>query len=270
MSQKVLLYNEDCLAGLGRRLKLLSVDVVVTSPPYNIGVGYKRYNDRISRKSYLQWLGDWAEALKPVLKNSGSLFLNLGSKPSSPQGPFQVIGVVQEVFKLQNVIHWVKSIYIENASYGENLAINVGHFKPINSRRFLNDNHEYIFHLTKTGQVELDRLALGVPYKDRTNITRWQKGRNKLRCRGNCWFIPYETIQNRDKDRPHPASFPPRLAANCIRLHGLEENMVILDPFMGLGSTGLACRDLGISFVGFEIDAYYYKQAREKLMVERH
>ena len=87
-----------------------------------------------------------------------------------------------------------------------------GHFKPISSQRFLNDCHEYIFHFTKSGRVEIDRLALGVPYQDKSNIARWShtSGRDR-RCRGNTWFIPYETIQSRQKERPHPATFPVEL-----------------------------------------------------------
>ena len=70
-----------------------------------------------------------------------------------------------------------------------------GHFKPINSPRFLNDCHEYIFHFTPRGRTIIDRLALGVPYADKSNIARWShtRGRDR-RCRGNTWFIPYETI----------------------------------------------------------------------------
>jgi site-specific DNA-methyltransferase (adenine-specific) len=262
------LLNEDCIDGMRKRLEPDSVDVVVTSPPYNIGVKYGTYDDRIPRKEYLNWIRDWAGAVKQVLKADGAIFLNIGSKPTDPAVPFEVLEAIKTHFKLQNVIHWVKSIYIEAKSYGERVDINVGHYKPINSDRFLNDSHEYIFHLTKTGRIKLDRLALGVPYKDQSNISRWKTGKNKLRCRGNCWFIPYKTIQNRDSDRPHPASFPPELAENCIKLHGIKKGMTVLDPFMGLGSTGLACRKLGIEFVGFEIDAYYYEKASEVLLKE--
>ncbi len=208
-------------------------------------------------------------AVNYVLKDSGSLFLNIGSKPKSPEVPFQVVEVFQKIFKLQNVIHWIKSIYIETESYGEELKINVGHYKPINSRRFLNDTHEYIFHLTKTGQVEVDRIALGVPYKDKSNASRWGGGKNRLRCRGNCWFIPYETIQDRSSDRPHPASYPPQLAENCIRLHGYKKGLKVLDPFMGIGNTALACRKLGVEFIGFEIDPAYLKIAEKRLKSSR-
>ena len=266
MSYKgIALYNEDCIAGMKKHLEDDSIDIVVTSPPYNIGVKYNSYDDKIPRCDYLKWLEKWGREIGRVLKDDGSLFLNVGSRPTEPEGPLQVQEKLSRIFKLQNVIHWVKSIYIETASYGDKLNINVGHYKPINSRRFLNDTHEYIFHFTKTGKVALDRLALGVPYKDKSNIERWSAGKERLRCRGNCWFIPYETIQERQSDRPHPASFPPQLAENCIRLHGVKGNPVVLDPFMGIGHTGLACRKLKVGFVGFEIDEEYYKIAKKKL-----
>ncbi|MEW5924117.1 MAG: site-specific DNA-methyltransferase [Candidatus Zixiibacteriota bacterium] len=246
-------------------MKPKSIDIVVTSPPYNIGIKYGAYNDKIPRKDYLAWMAEWGRAVKQVLKNNGSLFLNIGSKPSDPTVPFEVLNVLSGEFKLQNVIHWVKSIYIDSESYGNKTDINVGHYKPINSPRYLNDAHEYIFHLTKTGNVSLDRLALGVPYKDKTNINRWKNGAHRRRCRGNCWFIPYETIQSRDKDRPHPASFPPQLAENCIKLHGIKPKLLVLDPFMGLGNTGIACKTLGVKFIGFEIDPYYFELAVKRI-----
>jgi len=259
------LFNEDCVAGVRKHLRRESIDVVVTSPPYNIGVKYGIYDDRIPRGNYLNWLAEWGNAINFALKDSGSLFLNIGSKPKSPEIPFQVLDVMQQTFKLQNVIHWIKSIYIESESYGREVRVNVGHYKPINSRRFLNDTHEYIFQLTRTGKVEIDRLALGAPYKDKSNISRWGAGKNRLRCRGNCWFVPYETIQERSVDRPHPASFPPLLAENCIRLHGIKKSLKVLDPFMGIGNTGLACRKLGVEFIGFEIDPYYFGVAEKRL-----
>ncbi|UCD16179.1 MAG: site-specific DNA-methyltransferase [Candidatus Zixiibacteriota bacterium] len=266
-AEKTQLYNEDCLTGMAARLTPASVDVVVTSPPYNIGVKYGSYHDRMPLQEYLGWLGQWGKAVRRVLKDDGSLFLNVGSRPSAPLVPFQVLDTLISEFHLQNVIHWIKSIYIEAGSYGRCTEINVGHYKPINSERFLNDTHEYIFHLTKTGRVKLDRLALGIPYKDRTNISRWKAGKSRIRCRGNCWFIPYQTIQNRSADRPHPASYPPLLAEQCIRLHGLRGRMLVLDPFLGIGNTALACRKLGVRFVGFEIDPHYFQVAGERITV---
>jgi len=247
------------------RMREQSVDVVVTSPPYNIGVNYGSYDDTIGRSQYLNWMEEWATKVKRVLSPYGSLFLNVGGKPKDPWGPLEVALRLRKVFHLQNTIHWIKSIAIDAASNGDDHGLSedviVGHIKPINSRRYISDAHEYIFHFTASGDAQLDRLAVGVPYKHKSNITRWKSAGKDLRCRGNTWFVPYKTIVSRLKDRPHPASFPPRLAEMCIRLHGLSKVNLVLDPFMGLGNTALACTDLEISFVGFEIDREYFEHA---------
>jgi len=175
---------------------------------------------------------------------------------------------MQRHFVLQNVIHWIKSIAINKVDVGDYEGITqdvaVGHFKPINSKRYLNDCHEYIFHLTRRGDVELDRLAIGVAYQDKSNVGRWSRKRD-VRCRGNTWFIPYQTIKDRERQRPHPASFPPKLAEMCVRLHGLERVRRVLDPFLGIGSSALASAALGIEFAGFEIDANYLDVAVQRL-----
>ena len=263
------LLREDCVSGMRARLAEGSVDVVVTSPPYNLGIGYKGYDDTGTRTEYLQWMDEWAEVVDYVLADRGSLFLNVGSKPSDPLVPFQLLDVMLRRFKLQNTIHWVKSIAILKTEVGNYPGITqdvvVGHYKPINSGRFLNDCHEFIFHLTKSGDVPLDRLAVGVPYQDKTNIARWSNGSSVLHCRGNTWFIPYETINSREKERPHPATFPIELPERCIRLHGLERVKLVVDPFLGIGSSAVACARLEVPFVGFEIVEDYFEQSCKRL-----
>ncbi len=260
------LFLGDCLAGMERILNPGSVDLIVTSPPYNIGVQYGSYDDKIPREAYLKWMGEWGKSVRRVLAPGGSLFLNIGSKPSDPWVPFEVAATLKESLVLQNVIHWIKSIYIENESYGKSTSINVGHFKPINSKRFINDAHEYIFHFTLDGKVALDRLSIGVPYKDTSNIERWKSAGKGVRCRGNNWYIPYPTIQHRVNDRPHPASFPPELVEMCIKVHGAERIRSVLDPFLGIGNTAIACMRMGVGMYGFEIDEEYLAVAKTRLL----
>ena len=126
----------------------------------------------------------------------------------------------------------------------------------------MNDCHEYIFHLTKFGDVELDRRAIGVEYQDKSNVGRWAAARNDRRCRGNTWFVPYRTIKSRDRERPHPATFPVRIPMMCARLHGIARVERAMDPFLGLGHSALACKTLGVPFVGFETDEGYFAEAR--------
>src|SRR5438270_13340656 len=224
------LWLQDCVKGMSK-LPKASVDLVVTSPPYNLGIKYGRYSDTRDRSSYLDWCKQWAAEVRRILRPDGSFFLNIGSTPSNPMLPHELAMQFRDLFVLQNTIHWIKSIAIDTigkkarhdepefnlfsleektakrslSAKARDSATSYGHFKPINSKRFLNDCHEYIFHFTKTGSLEIDRLALGVPYQDKSNIARWSHTRGSdRRCRGNTWFVPYETIQSREKERPHP------------------------------------------------------------------
>jgi site-specific DNA-methyltransferase (adenine-specific) len=278
------LRRQDCVRGL-KRLPAHSIDLVVTSPPYNLGVRYSKFSDRTNRSAYLRWCKTWAVEIARVLRRDGSFFLNVGASPSNPMLPHQLIFELRELFVLQNTIHWIKSISIGRqlsrlsprtgvpsapgrTRGGEPVADETfGHFKPINSRRFLNDCHEYIFHLTPEGRTPLDRLALGVPYQDKSNIARWSHTHGAdLRCRGNTWFIPYETIKSRVKQRPHPATFPVELAQNCIKLHGILRVHTMLDPFLGIGNSAVAAQRCGVpKFVGFEIDKHYISEARRQI-----
>ena len=247
----------------------LSVDVIVTSPPYNIDKKYQSYKDRRERKDYLRWLSDIAKSSYKILENDGSFFLNVSGTPSDSLLPLEVSSVfTHSEYKLQNTIHWIKSIAIErddlakNGFFSPSESVSIGHFKPISSRRFMNDFHEYIFHFTKDGDVKLDKLAIGVPYQDKTNIGRWKSSKEDRRDRGNVWFIPYQTIR---KERAHPAVFPERLPYLCIKLHGIRKDMIVYDPFMGIGSTALACLQLEVDFIGTEIDIGYIKAAIRSL-----
>jgi len=257
-------YLGDSVELLGR-LAPGAVSAIVTSPPYNLGIRYHTYDDTLPRERYLAWTGEWVGQAARALTKDGSLFLNVGAKPTDPWTAIDVAQAARPHLHLQNTIHWIKSIAIEKALAGSRAGLSddlaVGHYKPINSRRFLHDCHEFVFHFTPAGTTPLERQAVGVKYQDQSNVGRWRGASSGVRCRGNTWFIPYETIQSREKDRPHPATFPPKLPEMCLRLHGLDRLDVVADPFLGLGSTAVACAQLGVSFVGIEMDERYLKEA---------
>jgi len=261
------LLEGDCLEILPT-LDAASIDLVVTSPPYNLDIKYGRYKDSRSQADYIDWCLRWAAGLSRVMADDASFFLNLGASPSNPLQPHKLLLALTDgpepLFTLQNTFHWIKSITVETR---DGPQITAGHFKPINSKRFVTDCHEFVFHLTKSGSVPVDRRAAGVPYADKSNIARWaHTGGCDLRCRGNNWFIPYETINSRDKERPHPASFPAALPELCIKLHGKGAATRMLDPFLGIGSSALAALRQNIdAFTGIEIDPDYLATARERI-----
>lgn len=269
----VTLWNEDGVTGMTRRLPRRSIDVIVTSPPYNRGVPYAHYRDRRPRADYLGWMGELAASVDTVLRPRGSFFLNVGSPPRDPWFAWEVARTIGERFTLQNVLHWVKSIALDRRFIGRAAAVDrdlaVGHYRPVASERFVHSAQEYVFHFTRTGRVPLDRLAIGVPYQDRSNVARWEKAAGGVRCRGNTWFLPYPTIQERARDRPHPATFPPELAEWCVRLAGARHVRRFADPFVGIGSSAVAAVRLGVDFTGFDIDRTYLAVARDLVRRER-
>ncbi len=151
-------YLGDCLDVLGQ-LSAGSLDSIVTSPPYNLGIRYRSYDDTIPREEYLEWTGKWVARAAAALAPDGSMFLNVGAKPTDPWTALDVAQAVRPHLRLQNTIHWIKSIAIEKAAAGARAKLHddlaVGHYKPINSRRFLHDCHEFVFHFTPNGDTPL-------------------------------------------------------------------------------------------------------------------
>jgi len=191
-----------------------------------------------------------------VLSADGSLFIDVGHTPSDPWLSDDVANVFREHWTLQNRITWVWSISVGDETHGQH--------KPLTSDRYLTVTNETLFHFTTSGDVPLDRLAIGVPYDTKSNIGRFAAGED-LRCRGNTWFVPYEPIQDRHRERGgHPATFPVELAAMCIGLHGVSRTRTVLDPFSGSGSTILAAAERGVSGIGIEIDPGYAAHSVER------
>jgi site-specific DNA-methyltransferase (adenine-specific) len=244
----------DCLTLLPT-LEAGSVDVIVTSPPYNLNLAYSVYEDSKAEAEYLDWLVRVASELRRVMKPDASFFLNIAGSNSRPWLPFELIVRLRGLFVLQNHITWIKAVCI-----GED---GIGHHKPLAGARYLNHNHEHIFHLTLSGDVKLDRLAVGVPFKDKSNIAR-RGHKLDARCRGNTWFIPYRTVRTKAAKYNHPGTFPVDLPRWCIRLHGRPDALV-LDPFAGTGTTLVAARLEGARGIGMEIDPAYLETARTRL-----
>lgn len=205
---------------------------------------------------YLSWLREVFVEIQRILTDDGHFFLNAGYSNISPWIGIDIANVARDVFTLQNNITWVKSIYVDGKT--------TGHFKPINSKRFSNPTWEHLFHFTKDGNVPVDRLAVGVHYEWADNLKRFNVDQN-LRCRGNCWFVPYKTIKSRNKNRgQHPATFPEELAEMCIRFAGLKQGSVVYDPFVGTGTTVVAAVRCGMEGIGTDIDNDYLQFAEQR------
>ena len=155
------------------------VDVVVTSPRYNFGKNYPGVSDKTGEAEYFTEMRVLARGLHHVVKDDGVVFLNIGTRAANPLHDFQVAQeFIAAGWIMQERIVWQKAT--EDGR---------GHFTPINSKTYLNNLWESIFLFSKDGRVELDRLAIGVPYTDKTNIKRWKSGQ-AVHCRGDVWYVP--------------------------------------------------------------------------------
>lgn len=199
------------------------VDLVVTSPPYKSGAD--GYSEETVKRVFFE--------CKYVLKPNGLMFVNMGYLQEDFFRPYRLALLIEDLgFIPKETFIWRKN-----------------HYKPLGGKKRVNNLYEFIFMFAKGEKFELDRLAVGVPYKDKTNAKRFSSGRD-LKCAGNVWDINYPTIQ-RSKDKPHHDYFPIELPERCIKLAGVQ-NGLIFDPFGGSGSSGVAAANTGNSFLGVD------------------
>jgi site-specific DNA-methyltransferase (adenine-specific) len=212
-----------------------SIDLVITSPPYKSSDGF----------SYAL-ISDVCKELYRIQRSNTLFFLNFGHLAEDKLRPFQVCeSAMAQGYELNDTIVWVKN-----------------HYKPIQGGRRLNNLTEFIFLLYKGRMPKLNRIAIGIPYVDKSNASRFNKGVD-LHCAGNVWYIDYPTITHRDQ-KLHPDRFPLELPERCIKLCGYDVKTV-LDPFAGSATTCLAAKKLGKDYVGIEKDEKNHKISLERL-----
>lgn len=220
-----------------------SVDLVVTSPPYKISDGFD-----------LELIDTIFTECFRVLKNDSLIFVNFGHLAEDKEAPFKLEQNLAEIgFKLNETIIWYKS----------------GHFSPIQGSRRLNNLYEFIFMMHKGKMPELDRLSIGVPYKDPSNAKRFNNGIN-LRCQGNVWFMDYPTIQKKEQ-KLHNDRFPVELPSNCIKLSNIKkrDSPIVLDPFAGSGTTAVACLQEGVEFILIEKNPEHFITAKKRISIAK-
>jgi len=218
------------------------IDCEVTSPPYKTKDGF-----------YSLSFTDIFCELYRVLKPGGLFFLNFGHLAEEKSRPFQLVIEAERCgFFLGETFIWLKD-----------------HYCPLQGDQHVNNLTEFIFMFYKDFPPTLDRLSVGVPYEDKTNKLRFGKG-NDLRCAGNLWKIPLETI-GAGKKRLHPDQFPVALPQRCLKLAGkpsFDKRKIVLDCFAGSGSTCIAAvRELW-DYIGIELNPEYVAIAEKRIAKE--
>jgi site-specific DNA-methyltransferase (adenine-specific) len=221
-----------------------SVGLAFTSPPYNVG---KDYDDDMSLENYLALIGQVASEVYRVLCPGGRYVVNianLGRKPYIPLHAY-FYEIHQEVgFLPMGEIIWRKAKGASgNCAWGS--------WQSAKAPR-LRDLHEYLLVFTKE--------KFGRPDKGESDITRDEFMAATL----SIWEINAESA----KRVGHPAPFPVALAERVIRLYSYVGD-VVLDPFMGSGTTAVAAVQNQRHYVGFDISAEYCTLAEERILIAK-
>lgn len=239
-----------------------SVHLVITSPPYNVGIKYDGQDDRKQLDNYFKMLENVFRECYRVLVSGGRICLNCPSvirqttisKMAFVSIEFHNILKNKIGFIPREFIGWVKTPVMQQEDYdkiyrhqGWGKSTSWGSWKSP-SNPSLRDIMEYIIVMDKENpKLEGD--------KEKIDITKEEF----MKYTNNCWFI-LPTTKNKSG---HPASFPEELPYRLIKLYSYSQN-VILDPFLGSGTTCKVAKRLKRKSIGVDISLKYCKIAMQK------
>ncbi len=217
----------DCREAL-KTLPADSVHLVVTSPPYNVGIGYGNWKDSLPLNEYLELTETWLKECYRVLADGGRICVNLPNNDSSNIA-FLHYRLMKELgFNFLNNIVWIKWDWKRKEKFAVS-KWKLDKFRFPSSNPILINAYEIVLVMQKnhgyfTGEMDL---------------TYWEFDK----WRFNVWLIPPLT------DRTHPAPYPIELPRRLIKLYSFVGHTV-LDPFLGSGTTSRACMELGRNSIG--------------------
>jgi adenine-specific DNA-methyltransferase len=247
------IYRGDCLEML-RRLPEGCVDLVVSSPPYNLG---KEYEAKRALDIYLEEQTEVLQECVRVLRDTGSIFWQVGAfshKGALVPLDIRFFPVLESLGMIpRNRIVWIRQ-------------------HGLHGRRKFSARHETILWFTKSDEYSFDLDAIRVPQKWQNKKHYRGDRKGELSCNpdgknpGDIWVFR-NVKHNHEEQTIHPCQFPEDLIARII-LATTKEDDVVLDPYMGTGTVAVVARDRGRRFAGAELDPDYHSVALRRLSGE--
>ncbi|SFV03769.1 DNA-methyltransferase [Pseudoduganella namucuonensis] len=239
-------YCEDALAGLAR-IPDGSVDLILTDPPYNLGKDYGNTSDQQTVEEYLRWTEQWIDAALPKLKPNGSLYIFLTWRFSP-----EIFVMLKKRMTMMNEIIWDRRV----PSMG-------------GSVRSYSSVHDTVGFFVGRKDYYFDLDAVRIPYDAET-----KKARSRSIFIGAKWlevgYNPKDVwsvsrLHREHSERvDHPTQKPLEIIERMVKA-SCPPDGVVLDLFMGSGTTALAARRCGRRFVGFELNPDYCAVIAERL-----
>ncbi len=247
-------FENQLILGSSENMSMLpnnSLHLMITSPPYNVS---KEYDEDLSLQQYLEMLKSVFEETYRVLVNGGRACINvanLGRKPYIPLSDHISKMMIEIGFNMRGEIIWNKAASSSpSTAWGSWMSA---------SNPTLRDVHEYILIFSK-GDYKRDRKKQEKEIKQNTilrdDFMEWTK---------SIWTFNAESA----KRVGHPAPFPLELPYRLIQLLSFTDD-IILDPFMGSGTTAIAALKSDRKFVGFETSEEYIKLAKNRILPHKN
>lgn len=239
------IYNTDILKT--RIIENGSIDLIVTSPPYNLDIKYNSHDDKCSYDDYLLFTSQWLVRCYDLLKDDGRFCLNIPldkNKGGQQSICADITGIAKKIgFKYHSTIIWNEQNISRRTAWGSWLSASAPYvIAPV----------EVIVILYKKEWKK--RSGSRVSDITKQEFMDWTNG---------VWSFSGES----KKRIGHPAPFPVELPKRCIKLFTYVGDKV-LDPFAGSGSTLIACLETGRHGIGVEIDEKYCELAKNRILNE--
>lgn len=230
-----------------KKIRPESIDLIVTSPPYNLDIDYKSHDDKLEYQEYLKFTKRWLKKSLSLLKSDGRMCLNIPLDTN--KGGHRSIGadittIAKEVgWKYHSTIIWNEGNISKSSAWGS----------------WLSASSPYVI-----APVEL----IVVLYKDSWKKTTGSKINDITKEEFVKWTNGVWTFKGESKRKiGHPAPFPVELPKRCIKLFSYKGDN-ILDPFMGSGSTVIAAKLLGRNGIGIDKELQYCELAMHRVLKE--
>jgi site-specific DNA-methyltransferase (adenine-specific) len=244
-SDNITIFNDDILST--NCVKENSIDLIVTSPPYNVDIKYKSYNDKISYKIYLEFTEKWLGKAYEFLKDDGRFCLNipLDKNKGGQQSVYSdIVAIAKKIgFKYHSTVVWNEQNISRRTAWGS----------------WLSASAPYVIAPVEMIAILYKKRWKKISGSKKSDITK----KEFLEFTNGVW-----TFMGESKKRVgHPAPFPTELPRRCIKLFTFIGDTV-LDPFLGSGSTLIACILTGRKGIGLDIEKNYCELAKQRLINE--
>lgn len=238
------IYNDDFLNT--ECVSENSIDLIVTSPPYNVDIHYGAYNDKIPYENYLEFTREWLAKCYRLVKDDGRFCLNipLDKNKGGQQSVYaDILSIAKLIgWKYHSTIIWNEQNISRRTAWGSWLSASAPYvIAPVEMIAILYKNQ---WRKAKRGKSDITK----------DEFIDWTNG---------VWNFVGES----KKKIKHPSPFPTVLPRRCIKLFTYVGDLV-LDPFLGSGTTLIACLETDRRGIGIETDPKYCEIARKRIIKE--